>query len=87
MLSRWVAEAALRHLKLVEDLNVLVQVCFLIIQLLHLLADVLLDFMAHFLLDFALNATSPVHARMVALEVLAGVSSRIAIDRGLVVLG
>ena len=62
-----VAEAALGHLiLLVEDLDIVVQVRFLIIQLVHFPLEIMADFYSDFLLDFALDA-SPMLARHLAL--------------------
>ena len=63
----WIPEAALRHLiLLVKDLDIMVQVRFLIIQLVHFPLEIMADLYSYFLLDFALN-TSPMLARHLAL--------------------
>ena len=63
----WVTEATLRHLiLLVEDLDIVVQVRFLIIQLVHFPLEIMADLYSYFLLDFALDA-SPMLARHLAL--------------------
>ena len=62
-----VPKAALRHLiLLVEDLDIVVQVRFLIIQLVHFPLEIMADFYSDFLLDFALDAP-PMPARHLAL--------------------
>ena len=53
---RWVAKAAMGGLILVKNLNVLIQVCFFIIQLLHFALEVVIDLHADFVLDFSLDA-------------------------------
>ena len=54
-----VPKAALRHLiLLVEDLDIVVQVRFLIIQLVHFPLEIMTDLYSDFLLDFALNAST-----------------------------
>ena len=52
----WIAKTAMRGLILVENLNVLVQVCFFIIQLVHFAFEVVIDLHADFVLDFSLYA-------------------------------
>ena len=53
-----IAETALRCLVLVKNVDVLVEVCFFLIQLLHFFIEVSLNFSSNFLLDFLLKAPS-----------------------------
>lgn len=53
-----IAETALGCLVLVKNVDVLVEVCFFLIQLLHFFIEVPLHLSSNFLLDFLLKAPS-----------------------------